>query len=203
MIPDNDPTLARHELVGTLVHDVIASLAKTTRSPHIPEILAAAERSVPHLEPNEGRAHKQNIAGLTASYFHRLVPNDAWRFAGAEKHLGIGRIDLLWEHPRGDLLIDELKAGQASFFGTTAHHAQARRYLIDGRTAYGPRLRAVRLLCLTDHSRSLLFHDPAGPPVPLGVPGARPSRPATAPAARHDPAIAPGTGRWTFTATAR
>ncbi len=84
MIPDNDPTLARHELVGTLVHDVIAALAKTTRTPQIHEILDAADRAVPHLEPNEGRAHRQNIAGLAASYFHRLVPSPDWRFAGAE-----------------------------------------------------------------------------------------------------------------------
>lgn len=170
MIPDNDPTLARHELIGTRVHDVIASLARTTRTPQIHEILSAAERALPHLEPNEGRAHKQNIAGLTASYFRRLVPDPEWRFAGAEKHLGIGRIDLLWEHTSGELLIDELKAGQASFFGTSAHHAQARRYLVGGRTAYGSRLRAVRLLCLTDPSRSLVFDDPAGPPQPLHLP---------------------------------
>lgn len=163
----DDETLARHRDVGTLCHRVIATLAARTRTPDIPTILRTVEQALPQLEPNEGRAHKQNIAGAVRTYFTRLAPPKTWAFIGAEVHLGRGRVDLLWQGPSDRLLIDEIKTGHAAFFANSDNLAQARGYLHHGRRLYGPRLAGVRLLCLSDPGQSLFVHDTHASAVPL------------------------------------
>lgn len=162
-----DETLARHRDVGSIAHRVIATLAAQTRTPDVPAILRAVDRALPQLEPNEGRAHKQNIAGSVNTYFNRLLPPAGWDFHGAEVHLGRGRIDLLWQNPAGRLLIDEVKTGHAAFFASTDNLSQALRYVHHARQLYGARLAGLRLLCLSHPGQSLFLHHPHAAPIPL------------------------------------
>ena len=164
---DDNETLARHRQMGTVCHRVVTTLVARTRTPDVPTILRAVNQALPHLQPNEGRAHKQNVAGAVRTYFTRLLPPTSWDFHGAEVHLGRGRIDLLWQGPTGRLLIDELKTGHADLFFSSSNLTQARGYLHTGRALYGPRLAGLRLLSLSHPGQSLLMPDPYTVPIPL------------------------------------
>lgn len=159
----NEETLARHHEMGAVAHRVIARIAARTRTPSMDLIRAEILGALPHLEPNEGRAHRQNITGAVNTYFGRLLPPEPWKFHGAEVALGRGRLDLLWRDPHGRLLIDEIKTGRAAFFETTANLQQGRTYVADGRRQFGNRLTGLRLLCLQHPERSLYLARPSSP----------------------------------------
>lgn len=163
MVITDDETLARHHQMGAVCHRVIARIAARTRTPSPDLIRAEILGALPHLEPNEGRAHRQNITGAVNTYFGRLLPAATWSFHGAEVALGRGRLDLLWRDPHGRLLIDELKTGRAVFFDTTANLQQGRTYVTDGRRQFGARLTGLRLLCLQHPERSLYLTRPSAP----------------------------------------
>ncbi|MGZ6771748.1 MAG: PD-(D/E)XK nuclease family protein, partial [Mycobacteriaceae bacterium] len=155
--PYTDETKARPELVGSLTHQVIAHLAARTLSPDVETIRRSVREAFPHLGENEGRAHKQNIAGRVRTYFTQLLPPTDFSYVGSELHLGQGRVDLLWRNGSGTLLIDEVKTGLGFLLDCTPNRQQAQRYLADGLAAHGPALAGVRLLSTDMPAKSLFF----------------------------------------------
>lgn len=160
--PYADETKARPALVGSLTHQVVAHLVSQSLAPDVTTIRWAVRDVFPHLGENEGRAHKQNIAGQVRTYFTQLLPPSDFRFVGSEMHLGHGRIDLLWQNDDGTLLIDEIKTGYGFLLASTPNLQQAQRYLHDGLAAYGRALAGVRLLS-TDIPHMSLFLAPGQP----------------------------------------
>jgi hypothetical protein len=172
---DDTETMARHRDVGAACHRIIANLAQRSHNPSLEQIKQEVRRHLRHLAENEGRAHRQNLTGLTDTYFRELAPGQQWRFHGSEVHLGNGRVDLLWKAADGRLMVDELKTGHWTFFGTREHHEQARRYLHDTRDLFGPHVVGLRLLCLTRPRNSLYLTNPLGQFGPLLPPQQWPS----------------------------
>lgn len=148
---------ARHRNTAAVCHRVIATLAARTHTPDIHMILAAVDDALPHLLPNEGRAYRQNAAGAVRTYFAHLVPEQSWTFHGAEAQLREEDADLLWLGPDGSLLMDQVTTGASPLFPTTSTLVHARRQLAQNRRVFGPRLRGLRLLCLSDARRSLFL----------------------------------------------
>lgn len=160
----DDETLARPREVGTLIHRAIADLARTSLEPDGAAILRAADRSRVMFDKVEARAHRQNIAGGVLSYFRHLLPPPGWQFAGHEVHLGLGRVDLVWNHDDGRVLVDEVKT--ARFLRRTAITSQVRIYLDCARTTWPDRFIGLRLVSTADH-RASLFFPPSGEAVSL------------------------------------
>lgn len=161
MFTENDVELARASMVGSLIHEAIGLLAAETLRPTVAQILGAANASVDQFPQIEGRAHRQNIAAGTASYFSRLLPPPSWIFHGTEVHLGHGRLDLLWTDFEDRILIDEVKTGHSR-----ALHLRGTRQQVDGYRAcavdtWGDQFLGVRLLSTADPYASL-FINPDG-----------------------------------------
>lgn len=168
MEPLDDKYLARPNDMTGVCQQVIAHLAVRTANPDARTILTAVDRALPHLGHNEGRAHRQNIAGGVRTYFDRLLPAGDWRFYGHDVHLGRRRVELLWRDSAGRLLIDEVKTGHHAFFATSPNFAHGRRLVHQARDLYGPGLLGLRLLCLSNPRGSLFFRDGYAPPSLLG-----------------------------------
>jgi hypothetical protein len=157
-------TLARSDQVGTLIHRAIADLAATNLEPNARVIMLAADRSMPMFAKIEARAHRQNVAGGVLAYFRYLLPPHGWQFAGSEIHLGVGRVDLIWTHPDGGVLVDEIKTG--GWLGRAAIAAQVAAYLDCARAAWPDQFIGLRLVSTRDPTTSLFF-TPTGQSSPL------------------------------------
>lgn len=81
------------------------------------------------------RAARIMIAGNVAVYGRYFLPAKPWRLVGCEiATLDGGRIDLVWQHPDGRVMYDELKVtmGARDPFMKTGTREQGGRYLADG-----------------------------------------------------------------------
>jgi hypothetical protein len=130
------------------------------------ELLAAVTEAVPNLTENQGRAYKQNTAGHVNSYFTRLLPPHGWRFIGAKVALTTDRADLLWEHPTGRVLADELYTGRGELIASTPIQIRGQDALHRAAAVFGPRLAGLRLLATGKPHLSQL-HARGTLPVPL------------------------------------
>ncbi|MGK5111671.1 PD-(D/E)XK nuclease family protein [Geodermatophilus sp. CPCC 205506] len=162
----DDEELARSGQVGVLVHATIGTLAARTRCPSPTDLRAAADRALGAFAPIEARAHRQNVAALSGSYFWHLLPPATWIFAGTELDVGVGRVDLVWRDSGDRVLIDEIKTGSPRELGLARTTAQVRRYLDCATQLWPDRFIGIRLLSLTEPHRSVLVR-PDGSRVPL------------------------------------
>lgn len=163
-----DEGLARSSTVGRVIHQVIAELAQRTRDPTVEEIKAAVSARLSDFAPIEARSHRQNIVAGAAVYFRRFRLPDTWHFIGAETQLGAGRVDLLWSHQRGDVILDEIKTGQPRQLHLTATRQQVHRYLTESLDRWGYAVRGIRLLSTQDPGQSL-FVTPDGATTALSI----------------------------------
>lgn len=122
-------------LAGSVAHRVLFQLLSPGDAP---DTLAAAEvgevlgrtdslLSVGCTSTHARRALRQWAAGAVLTYLHHLLPPSPWRVAGVDVAVDGGRIDVLWS-TAADLLIDEIKTGQAAG-SLTATTRQVERYL--------------------------------------------------------------------------
>ena len=84
---------------------------------------------------SRARAGRLMIAGNVAVYGRFLLPPKPWRLIGREvPTLDGGRVDLVWAHPDGRILYDELKItlGGRDPFARIGTREQGGRYLADG-----------------------------------------------------------------------
>jgi hypothetical protein len=144
--------------VGREAHQLIQRLLdEDNRSPSNQEILAAAAAVGKGLPPTT-RAHlRARCAVAAAGYFDRFVLDQPWQVEGAEICLGASRLDLLWRHPDGRLLADELKTGRLlqPLWQRDALE-QAARHASGGERRWGAQFLGVRLLWTQAPERSLL-----------------------------------------------
>ena len=103
------------------------------------------------------RAARLMIAGNVAVYGRFLLPPKPWYLVGCEvATTDGGRVDLVWAHPDGRVLYDELKvtSGGRDPLSASGTAEQAGRYLADG-LARHPRFVGVRVCALgaPRHSR--------------------------------------------------
>ena len=154
----DDEELARTDMVGRIIHDIIASFAARGRAvPSATELIAAATRGLAGVGLNEARAHRQNIAGAVAVYFRRLLPPAGWAFRGSELHLGGGRVDLVWAGPGGQILLDEIKTGHPRQLDTSRTREQVHGYVATARRVWPDQLCGLRLLSTAEPSRSVFI----------------------------------------------
>ncbi|MBN1093443.1 hypothetical protein JKP75_13245 [Blastococcus sp. TML/M2B] len=158
----DDEELARSSQVGVLVHATIGTLAARTRTPTAAELRIAADRAMHMFAPIEARAHRQNIASLTGSYFWHLLPPPGWLFAGTELDVGVGRIDLLWRDRDDRVLIDEIKAGSPRGISLARTSAQVTRYGDCATRLWPDQFIGIRLLSLTEPHRSVFVRSDGG-----------------------------------------
>jgi hypothetical protein len=151
-----DEELARSREIGTLTHQVIASLLPVTSSPTPEQITAAVNAALPGYAPIEARAHRQNIAGAVGSYFWRLLPPPQWLFHGAEVHLGLGRVDLLWVDFDERILLDEIKTGHPRDLQLSSTREQITSYGDCARLRWADRYVGIRVLSTRDPRKSQL-----------------------------------------------
>lgn len=88
----------------------------------------------------------------------RLFPPSPWRFVGSELPADSGRVDLVWEHARVGVVVDEVKvAGLGRVLEDAATRAQVARYRSWGSSRFGDRFCGVRLLALAGPMKSRLY----------------------------------------------
>ncbi len=156
-----DEELARADMVGRAIHDIIGRQLQRTATPSTAEILRDVQRALSAYRPIEARAHRQNIAAGVAAYFRRLLPPAEWRFAGAELWFGTGRLDLVWERADGAILLDEVKTGNPRQLHTTRTRDQVSDYLGCAKSVWPDRVCGLRLLS-TSEPHGSLFVSPDG-----------------------------------------
>jgi hypothetical protein len=170
-----DEELARHALLGTLVHRAIAELLQTTRAGTLSDpltyrsALTAADRVLAAVPSIEARAHRQRIAAAIYTYLTWLIPPAPWLLSTTELPIGVNRVDLAWADPAGRILIDEVKTGRLGI-GLTATGLQITEYLKAGSHQFGDAFLGIRVVSTGDPTRSWL-QPPRGRPVPLARTG--------------------------------
>lgn len=103
--------------VGRLAHRAIADMLSTLHdprqgSPGWREVLDVVDARLVR-DGYRDLAARQLIAAAALNYL-RVLPGDPWEFVRAEMPLPGGRLDLVWRHrSTGELLVDEVKTGQA------------------------------------------------------------------------------------------
>lgn len=145
---------------------MIAELAGRTGAPDPHTIMTCTGKHTAHLG-KKAVAERQNVAMAANTYFRYLPLPGEWTFIGAERYLGLGRIDLLWQHQDGRLVIDEIKTGAPRQLRLSATQTQAGRYLSTAARLWTPRLAGLRLLSTTRVRDSLFFPSDGGAAVAL------------------------------------
>lgn len=151
--------------VGLLVHT--SPDAPAANPLDIQRAAAAALATVP-VHPWTGE-QRHALAGFLGVYLWRAWPPSPWRLAAVEPAYPGGAADLLWEHPDGRRLLDELKID--SMPATHGGHRrkvlqQLERHTAFGIAEFGEQYLGLRLLTLSTPRRSL-FIPPAGQRVAL------------------------------------
>lgn len=141
---------------------VIAALATQTRTPTPAQILAAVDAPANGSDPSVARARRQELAGVAGAYFRRLLPPPGWEFHGAEVALDPDRVELLWRHHDGRMLIDQVHTGPAFVVAATTTLRQAAESLEQTCRVFGDAATGLRLLAVAEPDRSLFL--PAGQP---------------------------------------
>lgn len=150
--------------IGERTHRVVGELARLgqdlsemdrTELAWTLAIQAMAERPL----SSRLRAGRLMIAGNAAVYGRFLLPPKPWWLVGSEvPTLDGGRLDLVWEHPDGRVMYDELKItmGARDPMAMTATREQSGRYLADGMARHAAFV-GVRICALgaPRHSRLL------------------------------------------------
>lgn len=126
-------------------HDRVLLIVKSAR-----DVLAAHPVDY---RPRETLFDVTTAAGV---YISRFLPEEPWEFLGAEVRCGNCRFDLVFEHPRYGVLIDELKIGRTRV-DDVAVHDQLMRYLAAGTDQWHDRFAGVRLCAVYEPAESRLF----------------------------------------------
>ncbi len=175
-IPEWDEELARSADLGAMAHLAIATIARDGAGPTLEAQAKAVDRLLIGVRPVEKRAHRQNLRAAVMSYFSHLALPAHWQFVAAESRLGRGRVDLLWRHTDGRVLIDEVKVGHHRHLAASSVRSQVLEYVASGRDLWGPRFLGCRLLS-THNPASSTFTDTALHTVPLSSTSYRKDRP--------------------------
>jgi len=128
---------------------------------------AAALGTVPtHLWTGEQR---HSLAGYLGVYLWRAYPPGPWRLAAVEPSYPGGAADLLWAHPDGRRLLDEIKIDSVPARAGGARRkviTQIQRHTAYGAASFGQDYVGLRLLTLSTPRRSM-FIPPDGPWIAL------------------------------------
>lgn len=157
-VNQDDPTKARSTGVGVMAHQGIAMLLARGTLPSADDVSEVARNLAAPFPRVEGRAHRQRLVGAISSYFWHLLPPDEFLFHGSEIDLGTGRPDLLWVNFSGQVLLDEVKTGNAQALHVSRTESQIDSYLETGRNTWGTRFLGVRLLSTNAPRKSLFVH---------------------------------------------
>lgn len=102
------------------------------------------------------RAVLSQAVGSAAAYLHWFAPEPPWTILGAEVPAAGGFIDLVFTHPDGTVVADEMKFG-LSRATETALRPQVDRYLEAGAAEWGAAFAGVRL-CAVGAPRTSRFY---------------------------------------------
>ncbi len=150
-----DDMAERDREIGRRTHALVAGFCRSGVAPEptrvwvtTSKLFAAAPMSVNH-------GARQRAACAVASYFSRFF-REEWQFVGAELGLDTGRVDLGWQTPTGQFVLDELKmGGLGDVVDDAATIAQVARYAEAAHARWGEQFAGVRLLPLTSPGRAL------------------------------------------------
>lgn len=87
---------------------------------------------------------RQRLATVAGAYFNAYAPLGPWRYVACEVVVGRHRFDLIWEDPRGQLWVDEIKTRRMAPRQLLAMEAQVPAYARAARRHWGPDFAAVR-----------------------------------------------------------
>jgi hypothetical protein len=143
-----------HRIVGRVLN---AGPLPTDRIARASVLLAAGRDTLAeHPAHFRERAVLSQAVGSAAAYLHWFAPEPPWALLGAEVPAGGGSIDLVFTHPDGTVVADEMKFG-LSRATETALRPQVDRYLEAGATEWGAAFAGVRL-CAVGAPRTSRFY---------------------------------------------
>lgn len=145
---------------GVLTHALLATLTASGSKPAFSELLAAASDLAATANPpgsdrywrTRRRALRTAISLSASMYVREAWLPEPWAIEAVERSLGAARADLVWRHPDGRVIVDEVKTGQT--IGDDAED-QLDRLWAGAHAEYGSDLVALRLVAVRAMSRSL------------------------------------------------
>lgn len=142
---------------GTVTHALICEIVsgQLTRNPAVVRHRAFA------LFPDtmqQGRriSLAQRAATGACSFVVRHVPGDDWTAEAAELDTGTGRLDLVWRHEGGAVVIDEIKTGAATLISDSVLD-QLERHRRAGMRLWGSAFVGVRCLPIQNPHRAVFL----------------------------------------------
>lgn len=145
---------------GQALHDMLGDLLLDT----VPVSSAAdlmvwvARRSELYDLPQNLRSRMRNrlVASLSV-YLRHFVLREPWRLIGVDVRAPGAQMDLVWDLPGGEVLVDELKSGAIKAATLRALEVQVGRQLLAGRKLYGASFYGVRTVLLAAPGDSRVF----------------------------------------------
>lgn len=140
----------RDDRVGTLVHEVLASLLSRQAPVTVSSVRNEVDARLPvRLASVYRQAIRQRVVGASMIY-ETEFRETTWQFAGAEMIIGDSALDLVWVAPGGFVYADEIKSGLAAVARLDQITAQCRAQFAAGTTIFGRRFAGVRAILLTE-----------------------------------------------------
>ena len=145
---------------GQLAHVMIAELLRDgVRGVDFELVASRVARHALLERPLVYRAAAQaELVTSVCAWFRWFVLDRTWAFVGAEVAAPGCRFDLVFDHGRLGVLVDELKTGRLSGIGEGDASGQLARLLAGARSRYGARFYALRVLQLSAASRSFVIY---------------------------------------------
>ena len=142
---------------GTVTHALICEIVsgQLTRNP--PVVRARAFELFPATMQQGRRVSlAQRAATGACSYVLRHLPGEEWAAEAEELDTGTGRLDLVWRHERGAVVIDEIKTGAAALISESVL-GQLERHRLAGIRLWGSAFVGVRCLPIQNPHRALFI----------------------------------------------
>lgn len=163
MSPSRTPPAAALDetAIGQCIHAVVGELLAEGVWTPSPEKLLSAVAVNPLLRESVAayrQAAKQRVLSAASLYFRLFLPAAEWRHDGSELRAGARRLDLIWRHPAGEVMADEVKSGRAvSLDARRALESQVAAQVAVGVERFGAEFVGVRAVLLAAPRRSYLL----------------------------------------------
>lgn len=152
----------RDDRVGTLVHQVLASLLSRRAPITVAAVREEVDVRLPvRLASVYRQSLRQRVVGA-AMIYETEFRESTWRFAGAEMIIGDSALDLVWFAPGGYVYADEIKSGISASALLDQITAQCRAQFDAGSEIFGRRFVGVRAVLLAERRVGMLTIESRG-----------------------------------------